>query len=249
MYFSEIRMRPGREREATHQRLDAPGDDHHWIWRWFDAPAGAPRDFLFRRHSVHWPVGGYTAPSGIDELPIYLAVSQRPPRAELDGWVSRCRTFDPRVEAGAQLDFQLRANPTVRRSPLRHEPRPAGVPRHAPRHDVVMDARRKWSMAHEGGGAGTAVDAQPATAALVYDAGFAWLERQGERHGFRVERDSLRIEDYRRHRMRPARAFSSLEFEGRLEVRDPPAFREALLHGIGSGRAFGCGLLVVRRAS
>lgn len=42
--------------------------------------------------------------------------------------------------------------------------------------------------------------------------------------------------------------FGSVVFEGRLRVTDAPAFREALVSGLGSGKAFGFGLLSVAAA-
>jgi CRISPR system Cascade subunit CasE len=39
-----------------------------------------------------------------------------------------------------------------------------------------------------------------------------------------------------------------LDLEGTLEVCDPQAFVAALGHGFGRGKAFGCGLMLIRRA-
>jgi CRISPR system Cascade subunit CasE len=90
----------------------------------------------------------------------------------------------------------------------------------------------------------------------------AWLQRKGEAAGFapltvRVERDDgapLEVPDVRTLHSadrvtggRNARrlAFGSIVFEGRLRVTDVQAFRQALETGIGSGKAFGFGLLSV----
>jgi len=37
-------------------------------------------------------------------------------------------------------------------------------------------------------------------------------------------------------------------FEGVLEVTDPDALRHGLVHGVGRGKAYGCGLLTLSRA-
>ena len=42
--------------------------------------------------------------------------------------------------------------------------------------------------------------------------------------------------------------FSVLDFEGVLEVTDPMRFLAALVNGFGRARAFGCGLMLIRRA-
>ena len=41
--------------------------------------------------------------------------------------------------------------------------------------------------------------------------------------------------------------WSALDFSGELTVIDPAAFIVALSKGIGPAKAFGCGLLLVRR--
>jgi CRISPR system Cascade subunit CasE len=43
-------------------------------------------------------------------------------------------------------------------------------------------------------------------------------------------------------------SFGSVLFEGELIVTDVKAFREALMQGIGSGKAYGFGLLSIARS-
>jgi CRISPR system Cascade subunit CasE len=54
---------------------------------------------------------------------------------------------------------------------------------------------------------------------------------------------------YRTWRQRGGKgiALSTLDFEGGLAVTDPERLRVVLLAGIGPAKAFGCGLLLVRR--
>ena len=42
--------------------------------------------------------------------------------------------------------------------------------------------------------------------------------------------------------------FSAVDFAGELIVSNPELFQIALLNGIGHAKAFGCGLLLVRRS-
>lgn len=42
-------------------------------------------------------------------------------------------------------------------------------------------------------------------------------------------------------------SLSTLDFEGELSVTDPGIFLSALFKGIGPAKAFGCGLMLVRR--
>jgi CRISPR system Cascade subunit CasE len=79
----------------------------------------------------------------------------------------------------------------------------------------------------------------------------AWLERKGEAHGFYVQ--AMRIVPEGELRIRkqggaPGMTFLSVLFDGVLEVRERTRFLEALRSGIGSGKAFGFGLLSVARA-
>jgi CRISPR system Cascade subunit CasE len=127
---------------------------------------------------------------------------------------------------------------------------------------VVMDAARKLA---EGG------QPLPDPATLARDAGLAWLRAQAQRGGFRIveapvesigedglieaepaSRAAVRVEGYRQHRIvrrgaTPIR-FSTLDFEGLLEVSDPPAFLAKVAAGFGPQKAFGCGLMLLRRA-
>ena len=43
--------------------------------------------------------------------------------------------------------------------------------------------------------------------------------------------------------------FSALTFRGVLKVRDPPGFLNAVVSGFGASKAFGCGLMLIRRFS
>ncbi|MGY6275374.1 type I-E CRISPR-associated protein Cas6/Cse3/CasE [Methylomonas sp. MgM2] len=42
--------------------------------------------------------------------------------------------------------------------------------------------------------------------------------------------------------------FSSVDFCGELQITDPEKFRQTLFNGLGRAKAFGCGLLMVKRA-
>lgn len=58
---------------------------------------------------------------------------------------------------------------------------------------------------------------------------------------------TMRAEGYEQHRGKGgALRLSSVDISGRLRVSDPAALQRALFGGIGHGKAFGCGLLLVR---
>jgi CRISPR system Cascade subunit CasE len=97
-------------------------------------------------------------------------------------------------------------------------------------------------------GARDAVRMQAAQAA-----GTDWLAGQGARAGFSLL--EVAASDYcvaalpghvgrRRHQPQ----YGILDLTGVLEVTDPAAFLSRLAQGFGRARAFGCGLILIRRA-
>jgi CRISPR system Cascade subunit CasE len=87
----------------------------------------------------------------------------------------------------------------------------------------------------------------------------AWLGRKAEAHGFRllavkVNRNVPNLNTISESKIKGRRSdtekpvtFGSVLFEGRLAVTDADRFREALAQGIGSGKAYGFGLLSIAR--
>lgn len=141
------------------------------------------------------------------------------------------KPFEPALVPGDRLRFLLRANPTASRS---------GPSGRGARADVVMHALHAVPR-HE------RAAARPA---LAQEAGGAWLARTGLRHGFEVMA-GLRADGYRVLRLPRAGGaiqLGTLEYEGVLRVREPEAFLAGLAAGFGRARAFGCGLMLVRRA-
>lgn len=249
MYFSLIEPDPAHLRVAAHERARGAYDDHRWLWeRFFPAPPGTARDFLYRR------LDG-------DAAARYYTVSTRAPAVGVPGWRVRAKPYHPKLEAGERLAFELRANPVVTRPGLpvlaadgTPVPRAggchSGTARHkAVRHDVVMDAKKRLLAAR-----GLQrwqdwlVGDRPPIADLVRDSCSRWLDGCASRHGFGVEAQNLRVDAYTQHRAKDGTLrFSSVDFTGELVVADVASFRQALANGVGRAKAFGCGLLLVRR--
>lgn len=247
MYFSRIRI-DLRSLSVNDRRFVARGDTyagHQLLWRAFPGLDGSERDFLFRQE-----VGPSVLLSADDShraLTFYV-VSPRPPASERPGYLIESRPYAPLLRAGERLVFSLRANPTVSRRP--------GAPAHpeqlersgrSQRHSVVVDAKR---YAKESSIAGA--DSSDA----MRSAAIAWLRGRAADRGFDItERDAAScmtsFMDHRFHSTRSERAirFTSVDYAGEFSVADPDRFvRRALFAGIGRARAFGCGLLLVRRA-
>lgn len=159
----------------------------------------------------------------------FYVVSQRPPVPFTEAWTVRTKPYSPQLDVGHELEFELKANPVVTRQlDGKHK-----------RHDVVMDAKCRAQ----------AEGAQSVSShALMQSACSAWLKSQGTKHGFSIEEEDLLVEGYVQHSAKQGRLrFSSVELRGRLTVTQPDAFHSMLVRGLGHAKAFGCGLMLVRR--
>lgn len=244
MFLSRVELGPrAAEQEVFWREVSQPYGAHQALWRLLSRGAEQRRDFLFRAEERPGRLG-------------FLVLSAEAPRAPANGmWVVESRPFAPALRRGQRLGFRLRASPVVRRG------EPVEGRRHGKvhRHDVVMDHARALESAGK---------PLPQPSVLTRDAGLAWLERQGKRAGFvlpavaveaiggdglleEVSEAAVRVEGYRQHRITrrgtsPIR-FSTLDFEGILEVGDPDTFLRNVCAGFGPQKAFGCGLMLLRR--
>lgn len=88
----------------------------------------------------------------------------------------------------------------------------------------------------------------------------SWWQRQGERCGFELAHEQnglskLQNSGYQWHGL-PQKikqkgdksGFSSVDFTGELQITDIDKFQHALFNGLGRSKAFGCGLLMIKRA-
>jgi len=193
------------------------GAAHRLVWALFADGPERRRDFLWRE----------IRPGE------FLALSARPPVDAHGLFDLASKPFAPVLHAGQQLGYDLRVNPVVSGRP---EPGRRGS-----RHDAVMHALHSLQPRERPG----------QREALTRSAAAGWLARQGERHGF--EPDPRRLEVIAYDQVRLAReggapiVFSALTVSGVLTVREPARFLARVLHGFGRARAFGCGLMLIRR--
>jgi CRISPR system Cascade subunit CasE len=220
-YFSRISLSAERPEEVMRILKANDYGLHQSLWELFPNDPQARRDFLFRQDDVkRWPV--------------FYLLSAREPRGDHNVFRVETKPYQPRLAAGETLSFSLRANPVHTRKTG------GGNPKQRKRDDVVMHLKRRL--------AADAPDALPSQTELAQEAGEGWLLRQAERHGFEVL--SVRADNYRQLRLRARNKdirLSTLDFTGLLRVADKEAFGQALIQGIGPAKAFGCGLLLVRR--
>lgn len=261
MYFSVIIPEERLLRQAAHELAQTSYAEHQWLWKFFPSSADQPRDFIFRRHEL-------------EQSPRFYVVSQRPPTAFSEAWQVQSRIYDPQLQEGQRLSFQLRANPVVERPggpvldeagkpKLRSSGKRAGEIKHKViRHDVVMQAKKQLLAEH-----GFSKEAKwadwkntnnkPLIYELVQKHCAEWLDGVAKRNGFEIaltDKDELQrklqVDAYeqskagkRDHNIR----FSAVDFSGELLVMNPDLFQRALFNGLGHAKAFGCGLLLVRR--
>jgi len=75
-----------------------------------------------------------------------------------------------------------------------------------------------------------------------------WLTRKGQQNGFEISLPSIALHPFEAKSGRKKGIFfRSIQFSGKLIVTEPTRFLNALVGGIGSEKAFGCGLLMLSR--
>ena len=231
-FITRAELNPGAV--ASILLRDAQGDGAHaLVWTLFaDQPRGA-RCFLYRAEEPERFPGRF------------LIVSTEPP-TDPDGlWRLDTKPYAPELTTGDTLRFVLRVNPAVTYK----------VGRKTKRADVVMKAKDAAGRAAEAAIPATdeavrravkrAARAKVDKDVLVRD----WLAPRLDAGGARLDTFDLTgwqvRPDHRaggqRHRLAVA------DIEGALTVTDPDAFTAGLFAGLGKARAYGCGLLLVRR--
>lgn len=218
--------------EDTGRRIDA---HHRLIWTAFADEPDRGRDFLWRDEGDGR----------------FITLSRRPPAAGELFEPPETKPFAPDLCGDDRLAFALRANATrsVRPDP---DDRSASGRVRTKHRDVVME------LLHPVPGAARLPADEPSTrpamrAEMAQRAAAVWMAEQGARHGFEPLDVALSSYDAvtlpgRRGPRKGSPRLGVLDLSGMIEVRDPEAFLAALASGFGRAKAFGCGLMLIRRA-
>ncbi|HVT43422.1 MAG TPA: type I-E CRISPR-associated protein Cas6/Cse3/CasE [Thermoanaerobaculia bacterium] len=223
MYLSRIELRDETARTPEFWKYSASMNDvHEVVWSWFADDPDRRRDFLYRHEGEGLSTRFYTLSARLPVDPGGL-------------WRVESKPFAPKLSAGDRLIFSLRANPTRRKT---------DGPGKGKRHDVVMDA--KFAARTSGG------ERKPFTE-LVETTCIDWLSSRAAACGFGFAEGDVRTDGYRpvrfpRGRRHADASVTTVDFEGRITVKDPSCFLESVTQGIGPAKAFGCGLMLIRRA-
>lgn len=206
---------------------------HNLLWSVFADGPQRQRDFLWRE----------------ERDGSFLTLSARPPVQTDLFEPHRVRDFAPVLAPGDQLDFQLRCNATRTEKTGGLSVGGKEKRRHV---DLVMDALHSIPGRKDLSKEAESLRA-PERMRLAQDVGRSWLERQGKKAGFDVlnaEAADYGTEVLPGHRgpRKGQPQFGILDLVGRIEITDPSAFLAHLPSGFGRAKAFGCGLMLIRRA-
>jgi len=178
MYFSVIRPEENFLRDAVREIAQSSYADHQWLWRFFPSSEDQVRDFIYRRDTV-------------EQIPRFYVVSKRKPLSFSEAWNIQSREYNPQLQAGQHLSFQLFANPVITKK------NGAGK---SQRHDVVMEAKKqllakygsrpnmKWSEWSDEG-------KKPLLYEVVYERCAIWLEGVSKRNGFELSTARLNSQE------------------------------------------------------
>lgn len=223
MYFSRVKIKKGPDLFTLLRQDDCKDNyiSHQILWKLFPNDGSKKRDFLFHKDSK-------------SELPQYLLVSKEIP-VESKGVFIETKPYNPVLKKEQQYGFSLIANPVVSK-------RIEGE-KHSTKHDVWMNAKQIAKAKN--------LD-RLETLNMCEDAVKKWLVNKGLSCGFSVIEDDLVIDGYIQNRIykkkqaNPIR-FSSIHYQGILTVTDPDEFVNVLYNGLGKSKAFGCGLMLIKK--
>jgi len=239
LYLSRVRLKQAPDTAALARVLMPPEENariaaaHRLVWSLFADAPDRRRDFLWREDGAStW------------QHTTFLVLSARKPEdAHRLFEIDEPKLFAPALAPGQRLRFRLRASPGAA------DARPGK--KRGKRIDPLARALRDFGNE----------DRASNRDAVTQRVGAEWIVRQGESAGFHLAEATgedgepcrlLRVDgdDWRvlpREGAKPVR-FSSLDFEGELVLDDPALFLTKLGHGFGRAKAFGCGLMLIRRA-
>jgi len=227
MYFSRIRRPTSNALSEGSLPIQAGNiyEEHKFIWGLFPFDKEAERDFLYRRFDVE----------GFQQ---FFVISKRKPLESLHSWEISIKSYEPKIDIGAQLHFNLRVNPVVTKMPEGPDSKKRK------REDVYMDALAKNKAVPE---------AEKSTnAEILQECALQWLSERSEQNGFAVSQDSVIVEGYQRFEINTKKDSNKIkmgviDYSGILTVTNFSLFSRTLYQGLGKSKSFGCGLMMIKK--
>jgi CRISPR system Cascade subunit CasE len=223
LFLVRARLRRDRPAQAL-ARILVPQEDgarlgaaHSLVWALFADTPERRRDFLWRE----------MRPGE------FLILAARPPTDRHDLFVLEHKPFAPMLRSGQRLRFDLRVNPVMS---VPGEPGSRGR-----RRDVVTNALSRLGPSERAA----------ARESTIQEAAAGWIGKRATGAGFGIDPGEVHVaaEEWvriQRVQGRPV-VFSALTLQGALTVNDPTRFIGAIVRGFGAAKAFGCGLMLIRR--
>lgn len=243
LYLSRLRLLRDPSIEALKALLQprdagqATDANHRLIWSAFACDPGQNRDFLWRAEG-----------NGV-----FHVLSPRRPMASPFFEPPEIKPFAPDLAPGDRLEFILRANATKTRKSGRMT---ASGKEHKQHIDIVMDALFALPSGRQSD------ERAEARMKIARQKGAEWLQLQGARAGFTISErggeggpePDMTVTDYSVMAL-PSHTgarqgqpqFGIMDMTGTITITDPSAFLAKLPQGFGRAKAFGCGLMMIRR--
>ena len=226
MYLNRITLNP----QSDHQQLakvlsEDSYREHQILWTLFGGEPDKERDFLYRRVFEHGRIK-------------YYILSERIPVDKSGVWqVDPPKVYKPKLSRDQNLYFMLRVNPVITLTA------PDGKKR---RHDIVMHQKTLIDYKQ------MPKQERPSIQQIVQKSCIEWLSVRADKNGFTFKTNEVIADGYRQHHSRSKKSnkyirYSTVDFQGLLTITDPERFKLALFNGIGKSKAFGCGLILIRR--
>lgn len=209
-------------------------DAHHrLIWSAFAGRPEAQNSSTEQKSEFLWRAEGKGT---------FLVLSRREPEQSPLFGKLEIKSFAPHLTVGDNLHFVLRVNATKTR-PEKYVEKINDKLRNR-RVDIVMHELFKIEKGEK---------RREQRIEIAEGVAAQWLGTQGTKHGFAVK--GCAVADYsiqvlpsHRGARKNQPQFGILDLTGTICVIDPAAFVDKLTTGFGRAKAFGCGLMLIRRA-
>ncbi len=232
LFFSHITLRDSAPISTLRTLMRDGYAPHKTVWQLLSHSPEQKRNFLFR-YDIEEKRG----------LPHFYTLSETKPSEDNALWKVDVAKHTYReflenlpIRQDSVFRFSLRVNPTFDKSDR--------TKKQKTRYDLIMHLRHQMTKNEHG-------QREEPHAVTEHRACKEWLERR-QNLGFEVVTpdETLMVEQYDQLRFKHKNnttIMSRVDISGMLKVTDVAKFQDNLTKGIGHGKAFGCGLLLIRR--